>query len=179
MQYIDTGVYVGPKTSVVSDIQFTTTNRQARVFGVHAEMDFVVYISDGDVFSWACGDDPTSYNWSNIAADIQRHTFELNAMTKKFLIDNGKTYSSDTRDIVTKTTSETLTLFTQREPDGTINSEAYAQGARMYGTKIYENGVLVRDFVPVRNVYTGEVGLLDKVSGQFFGNSGTGNFVAG
>ena len=33
--------------------------------------------------------------------------------------------------------------------------------------------------MPVRSVWTGEVGLLDKVSGRFFGNSGTGSFVAG
>ncbi len=52
--------------------------------------------------------------------------------------------------------------------------------AKLYSCKIWgHQGNLLRDFIPVRNVYTGEVGLLDKVSGQFFGNSGTGNFVAG
>ncbi len=45
--------------------------------------------------------------------------------------------------------------------------------------KIWDNGVLVRDFVPVRRALTGEVGFLDRVSGRFFGNSGTGSFVAG
>ena len=52
--------------------------------------------------------------------------------------------------------------------------------AKLYSCKIWgHQGNLLRNFIPVRNVYTGEVGLLDKVSGQFFGNSGTGNFVAG
>ncbi len=180
-QYIDTGVYVGAKTSVVSDFQFTITNQQARIFGVTGsgigEMEFVVYISSGNVFSWACGD--SSYNWTNISADTKRHTFELNAKTKKFLIDDGKTCEYDTSNVVRNTGSVTLTLFTQKEHTGLINEGAFAQGARMYGTKIYEDDVLVRDFVPVRRVLTGEVGLLDNVSGRFFGNSGTGNFVAG
>ena len=50
---------------------------------------------------------------------------------------------------------------------------------KLYCIKFYNENVLVRDFVPVRSVWTGEVGLLDKVSGRFFGNSGTGSFVAG
>jgi hypothetical protein len=39
------------------------------------------------------------------------------------------------------------------------------------------NDILVRDFIPVR---VGNVGYMyDKVSGQLFGNSGTGNFILG
>ena len=48
---------------------------------------------------------------------------------------------------------------------------------RLYHYKIYDNNVLVRDFIPVR---VGQVGYLyDKVSGQLFGNEGTGDFVLG
>lgn len=43
--------------------------------------------------------------------------------------------------------------------------------------KIYQNGVLVRDYIPVR---VGSVGYLyDRVSGALFGNMGTGDFVVG
>lgn len=43
--------------------------------------------------------------------------------------------------------------------------------------KIYDDNILVRDFVPVR---VGQVGYMyDKVSGQLFGNNGTGNFTLG
>jgi len=43
--------------------------------------------------------------------------------------------------------------------------------------KIYANGVLVRDYIPVRK---GTVGYLyDRVSGKLFGNAGTGDFVLG
>lgn len=43
--------------------------------------------------------------------------------------------------------------------------------------KIWDNGVLVRDFVPVR---VGGVGYMyDRVSKQLFGNQGSGNFIVG
>lgn len=48
---------------------------------------------------------------------------------------------------------------------------------KLYWFKITKGGVVVRDYVPVRK---GTVGYLyDKVSGQLFGNSGTGNFIYG
>lgn len=48
---------------------------------------------------------------------------------------------------------------------------------RFYYFKIYDNGVLVRDYIPVR---VGQIGYMyDKVSGQLFGNAGTGDFILG
>lgn len=48
---------------------------------------------------------------------------------------------------------------------------------KIYELKVYESNVLVLDYVPVR---VGSVGYMhDKVSGQLFGNSGTGDFVIG
>lgn len=42
---------------------------------------------------------------------------------------------------------------------------------------IYDNGILVRDLIPVR---VGNIGYMyDKVSGQLFGNAGTGKFILG
>jgi hypothetical protein len=42
---------------------------------------------------------------------------------------------------------------------------------------ILKNGTIVRDFIPVRK---GDVGYMyDRVSGQLFGNAGTGAFVLG
>lgn len=48
---------------------------------------------------------------------------------------------------------------------------------RKYTAKIYCNGLLVRDYIPVRVGTTGY--LYDRVSGQLFGNQGTGDFVLG
>lgn len=48
---------------------------------------------------------------------------------------------------------------------------------RLYSWQIFDNGVLVRDFIPVR---VGNIGyMFDAVSGKLFGNAGTGNFILG
>ena len=48
---------------------------------------------------------------------------------------------------------------------------------RIYYAKYLEAGVLMRDFIPVRIGSTGY--MYDKVSGQLFGNAGTGEFILG
>lgn len=53
----------------------------------------------------------------------------------------------------------------------------YKINMRLYYAKIWLEGTLVRDFIPVR---VGQVGYLyDKVNGVLYGNSGTGNFILG
>lgn len=59
--------------------------------------------------------------------------------------------------------------------NGTPDSRSF-KGA-IYFVKLYHDGILVRDFIPVR---VGNVGYMyDEVSGQLFGNAGTGEFILG
>lgn len=58
-----------------------------------------------------------------------------------------------------------------------IFGTATAGTVQIASMKIYDNGTLVRSFVPCRVGQTGY--LWDEVTGAFFGNSGTGNFVLG
>ena len=47
---------------------------------------------------------------------------------------------------------------------------------RMYYCKVWENGTLIRDFIPIlRN--SGDVGMYDLVQHKFYGNAGTGAFT--
>ena len=60
------------------------------------------------------------------------------------------------------------------------NLAAYTEinGFRYWTTieQIYDNDILVRDFVPCINA-EGEYGLYDFVNSQFYGNVGTGSFT--
>lgn len=58
------------------------------------------------------------------------------------------------------------------------NTNVYYSAAKLYFCKIYDNGLLIRDFVPCKNS-SEEIGLYDLVSETFFGNDGTGSFIAG
>ena len=50
---------------------------------------------------------------------------------------------------------------------------------RIYYTKIWDNGILVRNFVPVIRKSDNAVGMYDIVTKQFFENQGTGTFNYG
>ena len=53
----------------------------------------------------------------------------------------------------------------------------YGCSAKVSYCKLYDNGTLVADFIPVR---VGTVGYMyDKVTKQLFGNDGTGDFILG
>lgn len=70
--------------------------------------------------------------------------------------------------------TKTISSFTTLD---TIKTNINVTNTRIYAIKIWENNVLVRDMIPVR---VGQVGYMyDKVSGQLFGNAGSGNFVLG
>ena len=74
-----------------------------------------------------------------------------------------------------KKTSGTLLLFGCRR-NGVFFTTTKFSG-RIYLAKMVSNHVSIFDFIPVR---VGDVGYMyDRVSGQLFGNSGTGEFIIG
>ena len=69
----------------------------------------------------------------------------------------------------------TLYLFALNRGDF-ASSKFYG---RIYYVKIYdENGTMVRDFIPILDKNNVPC-MWDKITGQFFYNAGTGNFIAG
>ena len=59
------------------------------------------------------------------------------------------------------------------------NTGSYSFIGKMYYYKIYDNGVLAFNAVPVRRNTDGAIGMFDTVSGTFLQNSGTGDFIPG
>ena len=60
------------------------------------------------------------------------------------------------------------------------NNSLYSCGYdKIYSFKIWDNGTLIRDYIPVHNTITNTAGLYDKVEGKFYPNSGTGSFTEG
>lgn len=106
--------------------------------------------------------------------------WEWDPNTKKLKIEasDGQTSINDTSDILNVTlsdaTSQTFWLFKDHR---TSSTNVIEYPLRIKHLKLYENDILVRDFIPVRKDTTGY--MYDKVSGQLFGNSGTGNFTLG
>lgn len=67
-------------------------------------------------------------------------------------------------------------VFAARLENGTSN---YYSVMKLYEMKIYQAGVIVRDFIPVKRDLDNVAGLYDKIEGLFYTNSGTGTFIQG
>lgn len=81
--------------------------------------------------------------------------------------------STSSYSVGTQIPTNTLYMFA-RNYNGSPSGQA---NARIYYCKLWNNGVLARDFIPVRVGTTGY--MYDKVSKQLFGNAGTGDFILG
>jgi hypothetical protein len=55
----------------------------------------------------------------------------------------------------------------------------YVIYARLYYTKMWKNGTLVRYLIPAKRNSDNVVGMYDTVSKTFFTNAGSGAFIAG
>lgn len=61
----------------------------------------------------------------------------------------------------------------------TVSNNINTLPAKWYYIKLYDaSNTLIRDYVPCKNP-SGEIGLYDLVNQQFYGNAGTGTFIAG
>ena len=77
--------------------------------------------------------------------------------------------------------------FAKETFDNTGNTILFARASdyatysniRLYDCKIYDNGVLIRDFIPCYRNSDNEVGLYDTVTKTFYTNQGTGSFIYG
>lgn len=167
-QYIDTGVKPNQDTGVTIDFQLTNVSSWQCIFGAanskqnadeygvwHTGTQFGFYYASTNV---TVGADATT-----------RHQF---VCSKNSLSVDGTAYSSPA--YTNFTTNYNLILGAVNYA-GNIN---YSASVKLYSAKIYANGVLVRDFIPCKNV-NGVVGLWDNVNNQFYTNSGSGTFTAG
>ena len=101
---------------------------------------------------------------TSVAADTERRIHDLDAVGKKLTI-SGK-LSLTGLSFATPTASRTFWL------------PQWGQGIKLYSCQIYDNGTLVRDFIPCQTT-DGTIGLWDDVNSVFYGNAGTGTFTAG
>jgi len=92
---------------------------------------------------------------------------------------NGLTIGGSSDTFSTETTSGNalgIYIFTRRRAAG---ANALTPGLRLYSLKFYNGSALEADFVPCVRVSDDEPGMYDTVSGTFYTNAGTGEFVAG
>ena len=107
-------------------------------------------------------------------------TAETSTVMQTVVIDKNKNICSFNDIIInntSNTTNATTNMFLLALND--VGTAKYFLSAKLYSCKIYDNGTLVRDFVPVKRISDSKCGLWDKINNVFYSNAGTGTFTAG
>lgn len=173
-QYIDTGVIGRSGVSVNLTFELTSTSESMLVGSWSSSGRFYVLMVNGTTFQYGYG---SLKNISGVvAATGTKYSVKAAMLTGSQTVEvNGVTVVGDS-DANSYNTEKTLFLFANHYTDASPAID-FAK-AKLQDCQIYENGNLVRDFVPCINP-DGAVGLYDLVTKTFFGNSGTGSFGAG
>lgn len=166
-QYIDTGVssFNTQRTRVILDVDWLSG--LGCYFGCSSSglRWFVEALQPTKIYSGYLDEGKSA----DIATVIGRYTVDKNGVSTNVngvKIQHASAGSS---------TSISICLLACGGSSGVSN---IADAARIYSCKIYSNSVLIRQFVPCKNS-SGEVGLYDEVNDVFYGNAGTGVFIAG
>ena len=177
-QYINSKYYATPNTGIEADFEFTDLTRQQRIFGIHTTdtnyLTYTMYINGSDKFAYGYKDGTGNWITTNITADKNRHVFKINVNPTYYSLDNQTEVKLSGSK--TKNTKYAFYILAANSDDLTIAN--YAK-AKLYSFKIYENGVLVRDMIPVKRKSDNVAGLYDTLNDAFYTNSGTGEFVKG
>lgn len=164
-QYIDTGISPTSKTKWEIKFAFTKeTNGQLMGAGHAGDYRFNLGI-ESNKFRFAIGS-----GWTTVSdkKDTDVHTWVLDVENKSCSLDEITVVSNYSYNF--STTNYHIFLGKRA-----VGSEYCS--IKIYGSKIYDNDTLVRDFMPC--VKDGQAGLWDKVNKVFYPNAGTGEFLKG
>lgn len=171
--YIDTGVIPKDTPRVVLRLQtFSIANFDRDVFGF-ANNTQPSFIGDLNKFmAYYSFQYYRYYSTSGKGASLYTtvpwgDVIEVDAGNQ--VIVNGNVLDTYTRESFANNT-QSIYIFRGRANAGTPK-------VKVFSAKIYDGDILMRDYIPVRVGTTGY--LYDKVSGQLFGNSGSGDFILG
>lgn len=167
-QYIDTGIKASKNLKVEADINITTASGWVMILGDY---------TSGSYFSW-WRKDTTMYayygsNNKTLAEQTGKRKYVANNTNNVWSIDSSNiTVSPNSSDF--SKNGGNLYLFSVNN-GGNYNKASM----KLYSCKIYNNGTLVRDFIPAKRISDSKCGLWDKVNYKFYTDINGNNFIAG
>ena len=167
-QYIDTGFKPNQDTGIIMDIQ-PLEGGAFPYYGGRNELEDAAFALWNIQTNQVRFDYNTTMNTMNVASYISRVLINVNKNSISYG-DNetSATYTSFQSDY-------TMCLLGLKDSNGV---DERLMSARLYSCKIYDNGILIRDYIPTKDV-DGVGGLFDKINMEFVYSSGTSQFTAG
>lgn len=169
-EHIDTGVQLKYTSKIDMDVDISSQNPQTPIcmFGARNSYNFSFSL-------FRMNSNQFRYDYNTTSATIN-HT----ARGRLHIVaDRNYLYIND----VLMSTSKFSSFVTPCNcVIGSVNTKDLIDNRKLkgnlYSFKIYTDGNLVRDFIPVKTL-DNRIGLWDLVEDKFYGNAGTGSFVAG
>lgn len=167
-QYIDTGFKPNQDTRVVMDCYLDSAAATMSAFGAWNGVSNAAFVHAGrsdnssTVFFYG------STNTSLSVAKTGRNTIDFNK-NKVSIGSNSVSVASQTFQC-----SNNMYLMAYNSARSVANRAT----GRVYSCKIYDNGTLIRDYIPCQTA-AGENGLWDDANSVLYGNAGAGAFTAG
>lgn len=174
-QYINTG-YVYKQIPTAEIDYATEEHKNTEIFGWGAKEPYSFLANDDtggydnrlDLWDGAYWNTTIS-NIPNIVRSRNKIMFAKNG-TAFDILQNGIWVGSVTNANSFASNTYPARVFSGRE---TANHKG-----RLYGAKLWDNGTLVRNLVPCK-LANGAIGVYDTVNCKFYGNAGSGSFIAG
>lgn len=174
-QWFDTGYMASAKTTVEADFQWTQRVSQGRIFGNAAgDFIYVIYQNGSKVdksngkWAYAFQDDVGNWVGTDVLTDTGRHTLLFDGPNRKFKLDGGATLNVDitTKTTAAKTATVSMAIGAARTADGASSFTKQ----RIFSFKIFEGGVLQRDYLPCVDS-DGKASLYDALTGELIHNA--------
>ena len=184
-QYVDTQCIVNSSTKVKLEsalsVAYTSQSQYACIIGTTGNSTsnpaFCIYVNTqyvgGRFGQYPSGTTASLFSLVEWGTNTKHYIeCEINSLS----VDN---QTPITASMEYATLSNSLKLFVRGGYNSAVfNSDSYSK-AKLYSCKIYDNDVLVRNFVPCYRKSDNEIGLYDLVNGVFYINAGTGTFTKG
>ena len=180
-QYIDTGFYAKPTTSVEIDFQFTDLTVQQRLFGYtiktnsSTDLGFShgVYINGNGYYAYSYTDGGGNWISTETKPTTDRTKLVMDGKARTLTISGGSTYSGSLKGSPTKDAQLSMYIMADHRAD----SSGWNGKFKLYHFKVWDNGAIARNFIPVMRSSDSVYGLYDTVNKVFYTNAGTGSFT--
>lgn len=173
-QYIDTDFKPNQDTRIIVDFDIPTHQNWMSPLGTcggerNTYKFFLMELNNANSYNCYYGADPVSSIGLNNTTG--RHYIDWNKNV--FLYDNVqyalpvKTFQSEYN----------MHIFGATWYDGEHHNLTNIM--KLYSFKLYDNGTLIRNYIPAKRAVDNALGLYDTVNNEFYENAGTGTFIAG
>lgn len=170
-QYIDTGFVPNQDTRVVMDFAGVNVGSDnVALFGARTG-------STANVFALWVSKSAINPHYGNVAYNTKTISMTCNQRLTYDMNKNVTTVGTTSATFSKPTFSSGCSLYLfALNANGTVDDRMVS--GKLYSCKIYDNGTLIRNFIPCKNA-SGTVGLYDLVNNKFYANAGSGTFTAG